>query len=269
MNLVSCFFIVGSLSIEMQHDDDYSWRENYFVDRDERDRSVRNEDEESTIPITLPIKQPRCRRGGQRSLTHDIIRGQRSQTLGYRSRSPPIQRYFSPVLCRWMVLMVLPSDVVKNLGREEQLLGLLKTCVPELTSTSDEWRSAKSMAMEVLREPAIHFSMNFIAMDDDARMIRAYVAQVRRSLTLPHKIYVGITENPLRRFDMHLDNYGPNINMLIVRVRLTSAETAYWETNAIRRFREELGYASLLNRGDGGERASAGRPHYGYILTKN
>ena len=247
-------------------DDDYSWCENYFVDRDERDRSVRVEEEVSTIPITLPIKQPRCRSGGQRSLTHDIIRGQRSQTLGYRSRSPPITRHFCSVLNRWMVL---PSDFVKKLVREEQLLDLLKSCVPELTSTSDEWRSAKSMAMEVLREHAIHFSMNFIAMDDDARMIRAYVAQVRRSPTLPHKIYVGITEDPVRRFHMHLDNYGPVINMLIVRVRLTSAETTYWEKHAIRRFREDLGHAWLLNRGDGGERASAGRPHYGYILTLN
>ena len=93
--------------------------------------------------------------------------------------------------------MVLPSDVVQKLVREEQLLDLLKSVVPELTSRSDEWLSAKRMVKKVLREHAIHFAMNFIAMDDDARKIRAYVAQVRRSLTLPHKIYVGITENPL------------------------------------------------------------------------
>ena len=66
---------------------------------------------------------------------------------------------------------------------------------------------------------------------------------------------------------MHLDSYGRVINMLIVRVRFTSAETAYWEKRAIRHLRENLGYDSILNHGDGGERASAGRPHYGYILT--
>ena len=55
--------------------------------------------------------------------------------------------------------------------------------------------------------------------------------------------------------------------MLIVRIRLTSAETANWEKRAIGHLRYYLGYDSLLNRGDGGERASAGRPHNGFILT--
>ena len=252
---------LGSQSTEMEED---SWHENYFVDRDERDRLVRLEEEASTIPITLPIKEQRRRNGGLLSLTQNITRGQRSRALGYRSRSPAITLHHCPVLNR---MMVLPTDVLKVIVRDQQLMDLLKSVVPELTSRSDEWRSANRMVQNVMREDAIHFSMNFIAMDDDSRMIRAYVAQVRRSLTRSPMIYVGITENPVRRFHMHLENYGPVINMLIVRVRFTSAETAYWEKHAIRRFREDLGYGSLLNRGDGGERASAGRPHYGYILT--
>ena len=251
----------------MQHDDDdYSWCENYFVDRDERDRLHRVEEEESTIPITLPIKQPRCRSGGQRSLTHDIIRGQRSQTLGYRSRSPPITRYFCKTLGRW-IMMTTESKKLITACAQRRLLDVLKYVVPEMDLRSDEWSSAYRMVQEVSREDTIHFAMYYIAMDDDTRMIQAYAECERRSPTPPRKIYVGITENPVRRLQMHLELYGNVINMLIVRVRLTSAETAYWETNAIRRFREELGYASLLNRGDGGERASAGRPHYGYILT--
>ena len=249
----------------MQHDD-YSWCENYFVDRDERDRLHRVEEEESTIPITLPIKQPRCRSGGQRSLTLDINRGQRSQTLGYRSRSPPITRYFCKTLGRWIMMTTESKKLIKACSRQ-RLWDVLKTVVPEMDLRSDEWSSAYRIVQEAVREDSIYFALYFIAMDDDTRMIRAYAECVRRSPTPPRKIYVGITENPVRRLQMHKELYGNVNHMLIVRVRLTSAETANWEKRAIRHLRYYLGYASLLNRGDGGERASAGRPHYGYILT--
>ena len=248
-----------------------SWYEKYFVDRDERDRLVSQEEVDSTLPITLPIKQQRYQGSGvQRSLTQNISGVQRSRTLSYRSRSPPITRtgmqmQFSKIVGRWMWM---PTEYANVSMHNDNLLDLFKSVVPEIDLRSDEWSSAHRTVQAVLREDAIHFSMDYISMHDDTKMIRAYVERVRRSLTPQRKIYVGITENPVRRLHDHYEkNYGHGINMLIVRVRLTSAETACWETRAIRDLRESLGHHWLLNVGDGGERPSAGRPHYGYILT--
>ena len=103
-------------------------------------------------------------------------------------------------------------------------------------------------------------------MDDDTKMIRVYVERVRRSLTPPRKIYVGITENPVRRLQLHAEHHMPFIDMRIVRVALTSSDTASWETLAIKHLREQLGHHALLNRSEGGEGASGGIPHYGCIL---
>ena len=110
-----------------------SWYEKYFVDRDERDRLVSQEEVDSTLHITLPIKQQRYQGSGvQRSLTQNISGVQRSRTLSYRSRSPPITRtgmqmQFSKTVGRWMWMPIEYANVSMH---NDNLLDLSKSVVP-------------------------------------------------------------------------------------------------------------------------------------------
>ena len=94
-------------------------------------------------------------------------------------------------------------------------------------------------------------------------MLRAFANQAKQAAG---RYDVGITENPVRRLQLHAEHHMPFIDMRIVRVALTSSDTASWETLAIKHLREQLGHHALLNRSEGGEGASGGIPHYGYIL---
>ena len=148
-----------------------------------------------------------------------------------------------------------------SFSNSDYILDMVKSCVPELDR--EGLQDANRTILDVQTQRDIQFLTNYMAMSD-TQMVRAFARQAKRSLT--GRYYVGITEHPVRRLRMHADHHTPFIHMLIVRVALTSSETAYWEKLAIRHFREELGHHIVLNVGDGGERASAGIPHYGYIL---
>ena len=79
-----------------------------------------------------------------------------------------------------------------------------------------------------------------------------------------HSFYIGITENPLRRWDEHLrdDSMAWARMDLMVRAR-SSAMTAPIEKTLATCFKHVF---LCHNLGDGGERASAGMPHYVYLL---
>ena len=149
----------------------------------------------------------------------------------------------------------------RGVSNSDRVLDMVKSCVPELDRES--LRVVNTTIVEVQMQGDIEFSLKYMAMSD-TQMVRAFAREAKRSLT--GRYYVGITENPVRRLRMHADDHMPFIYMLIVRVAFMSIETASWEKLAIRHFREQLGFLALLNVGDGGERASGGIPHYGYIL---
>ena len=116
----------------------------------------------------------------------------------------------------------------------------------------------------MLQVSHIQFAKDYIAMDDDRQMLRAFVRR-RRQERSSDRIHVGITENPVRRLQMHADHHMPCINVMVVRVGYTSSRTAAWETLAIKHLREHLRVHAVINRSEGGEGASAGIPHFGYV----
>ena len=79
-----------------------------------------------------------------------------------------------------------------------------------------------------------------------------------------HSFYIGITENPLRRRGEHLrdDSMAWARVDLMVRAR-SSAMTAPIEKALVGCFKHVF---LCRNLGDGGEHASAGMPHYVYLL---
>lgn len=80
-----------------------------------------------------------------------------------------------------------------------------------------------------------------------------------------NRFYVGITENPRRRWlDGHIhDGWS---QMLVVWAARTSQETAGLEKEVLARWRCHPGCANV---GCGGERASQGSPHFLYIVTRD
>ena len=216
------------------------WCDGYFMDRD-------TEPIEDPIVI-LPIKERRRR---SRSRAQTRVRPESPGDLLMRYAST---WNFSKTLNRWLL-------EVPGVTNSDRILDIVKSCVPELDR--EGLRVANTTIVEVLTQGDIQFSTNYMAMSD-TQMVRAFAREAKRSLT--GRYYVGITENPVRRLRMHADGHRPFFYMLIVRVAFTSIETASWEKLAIQHFREQLGFLALLNVGDGGERASGGIPHYGYIL---
>jgi hypothetical protein len=76
--------------------------------------------------------------------------------------------------------------------------------------------------------------------------------------------YIGITENPSRRFGEHLGS-NPSWACMVVLVEAdTSRETADLERRLLKAYGHSL---SCTNNSAGGERPSAGSPHYLYMLV--
>ena len=77
--------------------------------------------------------------------------------------------------------------------------------------------------------------------------------------------YVGITENPPRRWDEHRHTRGTNWECMTVLVQApSSAATKPIEKELLERW---SGKFLCHNIGKGGERASAGMPHFVYVLA--
>jgi hypothetical protein len=79
-----------------------------------------------------------------------------------------------------------------------------------------------------------------------------------------HSFYIGITEHPRRRFDEHCTSAAWDRMVVLVQAS-SSRTTAYLERGLIAEFGGRYPF-QCLNRGPGGERASAGSPHYLYVL---
>ena len=76
--------------------------------------------------------------------------------------------------------------------------------------------------------------------------------------------YLGITENPGRRFDEHVASNASWSKMSILVAADSSRDTACLEQRLLATYGQRI---SCLNSSGGGERASAGSPHYLYMLV--
>ena len=76
--------------------------------------------------------------------------------------------------------------------------------------------------------------------------------------------YIGITENPARRWEDHCQG-APWDDMEILIEAPSSHVTAELERRLMNHFRPVIGCANV---GPGGERRSAGHPHFLYVLVR-
>lgn len=76
--------------------------------------------------------------------------------------------------------------------------------------------------------------------------------------------YIGITENPSRRFDEHLASGGHWVRHVVLVQAPTSRTTSSLERDLLVTYGNVFG---CLNASAGGERASAGSPHFLYLLV--
>ena len=89
------------------------------------------------------------------------------------------------------------------------------------------------------------------------------VAVVARELQLNRRVYVGITERPVARFDEHsLGGY----SKMALWALASSAESASHEKHLIATYRAN---PLLQNIGAGGERASHAQPHFLYVVSQS
>ena len=78
--------------------------------------------------------------------------------------------------------------------------------------------------------------------------------------------YIGTTENPNRHFQEHSESGVPWTRMLVLVEASHSGVTANLERSLLSEFGERV---NCTNASRGGERASAGSPHYLYILLND
>ena len=85
----------------------------------------------------------------------------------------------------------------------------------------------------------------------------------RRVRSETHSFYIGITENPTRRFEEHCLT-GSWIEMVVLAKARSSRETSYLERSLI----SEFGHVHRCsNVGPGGERPSGASPHFVYMVV--
>ena len=90
-------------------------------------------------------------------------------------------------------------------------------------------------------------------------------AMVRQALQQDCSFYIGITENPQRRWDQHVER-----GMWTCMQVLVCAPGAWVTTQLERRLLDKFKHCvGCHNVGHGGECASRGRPRYLYLLLNN
>ena len=103
----------------------------------------------------------------------------------------------------------------------------------------------------------------------------ALLAMDRRQARQPAAFYVGITEDPVRRW---LERHGDDgrelahcekyIEMRVIWVAKSSRETGRLEMQLIDEWNRSRSLLIENARGTGGERPSAGSPHYCYVCFR-
>ena len=119
--------------------------------------------------------------------------------------------------------------------------------------------SAAHQLKELCRQPDVRL------MQVCSNVPREAEAKVRLRMQSSHyhEFYVGISERPLCRFDEH--RAGRGFELFWLWVFDSSSESAAAEKALLHNL---IDCSACLNRGHGGERASAGRPHYMYIAWR-
>ena len=100
-------------------------------------------------------------------------------------------------------------------------------------------------------------------MDSD-RAYKHACHRVRAVATAGRAFYLGITENPDRRFGEHLEANPGWAYMNVLVQAPSSRHTAALEMCLLVTYGPSL---QCLNKSAGGERASSGTPHYLYMLV--
>ena len=235
--------------------EDFSWCEDYFL----RDESVPKRERSPKRQIVLPILE------GSRSPSPKRAPMRRVPALNaanlYRfSELTGRMHFFPPSACQHL----------PNIDLSDKILRAIESMVPGCQGRGplrDGARAEVERVLEMASDatlPAISYSLTHIPEPDDDRMLQKWDLQ-RSTTNLTY--YMGITEQPTRRLREHAA-WPPKGRMPramhIVRVAPDSGLTAAWERKAI----AYCGYKGIpcLNDAPGGEGASDGQPHYGYIL---
>jgi len=114
---------------------------------------------------------------------------------------------------------------------------------------------------EVLGRRALANMTDGVTYENAMLIARRHVSAVARS---GQPFYIGITENPTRRFGEHCDGGGQVWERMTILVQAVSSRTtASMERELLREFRDRV---SCHNNSAGGEGASAGSPHFLYVL---
>lgn len=180
-----------------------------------------------------------------------------SSRLGLRSRSPPALPRAAPQRGEVVgggsrhALAVLggrpPSEVLSEFG------SLGAACHAALTGASLARQGLCHLGSSPIGSPAFQATC-----EDAARVVISYARAGRQ-------VYVGITENPERRFAEHLATNASWQTCRILVQAPTSRESSAIERFVIARIRDRFLLCS--NDGPGGERASQGMPHFVYLLV--
>ena len=135
---------------------------------------------------------------------------------------------------------------------------------PALLPSGNGTLSVASAMRSILAPPNRTFSEHI-----ECRLPNAYDGHFNHCCRIINDIdvvfYIGITEDPNGRWEQHNadQTVGPMPNMIILVEAESSRMTATLEMQLLARY---LPYMRCANRSSGGERASAGSPHYLYVL---
>ena len=208
----------------MDEEESSYWCDGYFWDRDAVDTS------QSSLALNVASASSQHSTQSSQHITLPILHRARR-----RSRSP---RHVGSA-CRgsWLDLfrdnnatgrshMLLP-DAARFVGPSDQFANLMREVLPNLERSSTPYAAASLNFQDMLQEPLIHVGTNYIRMSDHQAMLDSFLQCEFRGNRCMRRIYVGITEHPIRRLHMHVAERQLFFSsMQIVRIKWSGKETA-------------------------------------------